>query len=75
MSSATRPSPGTAEDWLRHAKSDLAVARQIEANPDVLANQTAFHGQQAAEKAIVSPLDDDARILGHDRVGRKDPGF
>ena len=52
MSSPTRPSPGTPEDWLRHAKSDLAVARDVEANPDVLPNQTAFHAQQAAEKAI-----------------------
>ncbi len=52
MSSPTNPAPGTPEDWLRHAKSDLAVARNIENNPDVLPNQTAFHAQQAAEKAI-----------------------
>ena len=37
---------------MRHAKSDLAVAEGIESNPDVLPNQTAFHAQQAAEKAI-----------------------
>ena len=52
MSSPTNPSPGTAKDWLRHAKSDLAVAKEVENNPDVLPNQTAFHAQQAAEKAI-----------------------
>jgi HEPN domain-containing protein len=52
MSSLTNPSPGTPDDWLSHAKSDLAVARDIEDNPDVLPNQTAFHAQQAAEKAI-----------------------
>ncbi len=52
MSSATNPSPGTPEDWLRHAKSDLAVARGIQNDPDVLPNQTVFHAQQAAEKAI-----------------------
>jgi HEPN domain-containing protein len=37
---------------LRHGLSDLALARQAENNPDVLPNQTAFHAQQAAEKAI-----------------------
>ena len=52
MSIATNPSPGTPEDWLRHAKSDLAVAREVQDNPDVLPNQTTFHTQQAAEKAI-----------------------
>jgi HEPN domain-containing protein len=52
MSSPSSPSPGTPEDWLRHARSDLAVARAVETNPEVLPNQTAFHAQQAAEKAI-----------------------
>jgi HEPN domain-containing protein len=56
MSSPTNPAPGTPEDWLRHAKSELAVARDIESNPDVLPNQTAFHAQQAAEKAIKAVL-------------------
>ena len=52
MSNPIRPTTGTPEDWLRHAKSDLAVAQSIENNSDVLPNQTAFHAQQAAEKAI-----------------------
>jgi HEPN domain-containing protein len=52
MSNPIRPITGTPEDWLRHAKSDLAVAQSIENNSDVLPNQTAFHAQQAAEKAI-----------------------
>lgn len=52
MSSPSSPSAGTPEDWLRHARSDLALARAVEDNPDVLPNQTAFHAQQAAEKAI-----------------------
>jgi HEPN domain-containing protein len=52
MSSPINPAPGTPADWLRHAKSDLAVARDVEGNPEVLPNQTAFHAQQAAEKAI-----------------------
>jgi HEPN domain-containing protein len=72
MSSPIKPSPGTPEDWLRHAKSDLAVARDIENNPDVLPNQTAFHAQQAAEKAIKAmmihegiafPLTHDLKLL------------
>jgi HEPN domain-containing protein len=52
MSSPINPSAGTANDWLRHAKSDLALARAVESHPEVLPNQTAFHAQQAAEKAI-----------------------
>ena len=52
MSNTIRPTTGTPEDWLRHAKSDLAVAQSIENNSDVLPNQTAFHAQQVAEKAI-----------------------
>ena len=50
MSNPIKPATGTPEDWLRHAKSDLAVAQDIEKNPDVLPNQTAFHAQQAAER-------------------------
>ena len=56
MINPIRPTTGTPEDWLRHAKSDLAVARDIEDNPDVLPNQTAFHAQQAAEKAIKAAI-------------------
>jgi HEPN domain-containing protein len=52
MNSPPNPAPGTPEDWLRHALSDLALARQAENSPDVLPNQTAFHAQQAAAKAI-----------------------
>ena len=36
--------------------SGLAAAREIQGNPDVLPNQTAFHAQQAAEKAIKAVL-------------------
>jgi HEPN domain-containing protein len=56
MSGPNSPSPGTAEDWLRHAKSDLALARHVESSPDVLPNQIAFHAQQAAEKAIKAAM-------------------
>ena len=43
------------EEWLRHARSDLAVARMVDDNqiaPEILA----FHAQQAAEKALKALL-------------------
>jgi HEPN domain-containing protein len=52
MSGPANPSPGSPQDWLRHAKSDLALATHVENDVDVLPNQKAFHAQQAAEKAI-----------------------
>lgn len=44
--------PGAAEDWLRHARSDLRVARLAHQDPDILACQPAFHAQQAVEKVV-----------------------
>ncbi len=50
-----RPTPGSAADWLRHAKSDLALA--VAATPEgVLYSQLCFHAQQAAEKSIKAVL-------------------
>jgi HEPN domain-containing protein len=43
------------EEWLRHARSDLAVARMVDDDqiaPEILA----FHAQQAAEKALKALL-------------------
>jgi HEPN domain-containing protein len=56
MSSPHNPPPGSPEDWLVHARSDLAYARTGEHDPDILPNQVAFHAQQAAEKAIKAVL-------------------
>ncbi len=56
MSNPSAPLPGTPSDWLAHARSDLAYARLGERDPDVLPNQTAFHTQQAAEKALKAVL-------------------
>ena len=53
---ADPPGPGTARDWLRHAESDLHLARLGKDDPGVLRNQLAFHAQQAAEKAIKAVL-------------------
>ncbi len=48
-------SPGSADDWLRHAKSDLELAR-IEKPEGVLLESLCFHTQQAAEKALKAAL-------------------
>ena len=46
---------GSAEDWLRHANSDLALAR-LTPPPCVLLENLCFHAQQAAEKALKAVL-------------------
>jgi HEPN domain-containing protein len=47
--------PGSPTDWLRHARSDLAVA-QLTAPPTVLLETLCFHLQQAAEKSLKAVL-------------------
>jgi HEPN domain-containing protein len=49
------PTPGSPEDWWRHARSDLALARQRNA-PDILWTTLCFHTQQAVEKGIKAVL-------------------
>ncbi len=49
------PVPGSAEDWLRYAKSDLELAR-IEKPEGVLLENLCFHAQQAAEKTLKAVL-------------------
>ena len=48
-----RPPPGSPEDWLAHAKSDLNLARLGKDRQEILPEQVCFHAQQAAEKALV----------------------
>lgn len=50
------PSPGSVQDWLRHAASNLHLATIALPDTDVLRNQIAFHAQQTAEKAIKDVL-------------------
>lgn len=50
-----KPSPGSAADWLRHARSDLGLAC-APLPPDVLYNELCFHAQQAVEKSIKAVL-------------------
>lgn len=52
---SAKPMPGSASDWLRHAKSDLALAAGAVLD-GVLYNQLCFHAQQAAEKSIKAVL-------------------
>ena len=47
--------PGTPADWLRHARSDLALA-QVSPSRGVLLEGLCFHAQQAAEKALKALL-------------------
>ncbi len=47
--------PGSPEDWLRHAWSDLELAR-VGQNSRILLEDLSFHAQQATEKAIKAVL-------------------
>jgi HEPN domain-containing protein len=47
--------PGTPQDWLRYAESDLALARARK-SPRMLYQHLCFHAQQAAEKALKAVL-------------------
>lgn len=46
-----RPAPGTAQDWLARAKSDLALAR-APLPEGAFYEDLCYHAQQAAEKAL-----------------------
>jgi len=49
------PAPGSPEDWLRHARSDLSIAGQQRAS-ETLLETLCFHAQQAAEEGIKAVL-------------------
>jgi HEPN domain-containing protein len=49
------PEPGSPADWMRHARSDLAMAC-APASADILKEALCFHAQQAAEKGIKAVL-------------------
>ena len=46
-----RPVPGTAQDWMARAKSDLALAR-LPLPQGAFYEDLCYHAQQAAEKAL-----------------------
>ncbi|MHB1295354.1 MAG: HEPN domain-containing protein [Anaerolineae bacterium] len=47
--------PGSPQDWLRHAQSDLVLAR-VGMLEGVLLETLCYHAQQAAEKSIKAVL-------------------
>ena len=49
------PAPGSPQDWLRHARSDLAMARGGRSGL-ILREHLCFHAQQATEKALKAVL-------------------
>jgi len=49
------PDGGSPADWLRHARSDVALSRTA-TGADVLLEALCFHAQQAAEKALKAVL-------------------
>jgi HEPN domain-containing protein len=50
-----RPEPGSPEEWLEFARSDLALSRCAD-TPGVLLEPLCFLAQQAAEKSIKAVL-------------------
>lgn len=50
-----REGAASAREWLKHAQSDLRLAR-LAMNTEVLSEQVCFHAQQAAEKALKALL-------------------
>lgn len=50
-----QPQPGSARDWLRHATSDLELAR-MSGVPDVLLESLRYHAHQCVEKALKAVL-------------------
>lgn len=47
--------PSVPEEWLRHAHSDLKLAR-LGLDQEILPEQICFHAQQAVEKAVKAVL-------------------
>ncbi len=44
-----RSPPGSPQDWLAHAKSDLNLSRLGKDRQEILPEQVCFHAQQAAK--------------------------
>lgn len=49
------PQPGSAQDWLRYAASDLELAR-MSGSPSVLLESLCYHAQQCTEKSLKAVL-------------------
>ncbi len=51
-----RKIPGSPQDWITHAESDLGLAFLGQKHTRILPSQICFHAQQAAEKALKAAL-------------------
>lgn len=51
-----RPPPESPQAWLQRARSDLALARAALDSPNVLVEDSCYHAQQCAEKALKALL-------------------
>jgi len=47
---------GSAQQWIAYAEHNLALARLVEAHPEIQTELYCYHAQQAAEKAIKAVL-------------------
>lgn len=50
-----RPEPGSAQDWLRYAVSDLELAK-MSSIPNVMLESLCYRAQQCVEKALKAAL-------------------
>ena len=48
--------PGSPQEWLAHAESDLNLAWLAKGRKEILSEQACFHAQQASEKALKAVL-------------------
>ena len=53
---SNRRIPGSPEEWMDHAGSDLRLAHLAAGDESIKREQVCFHAQQAAEKAIKAVL-------------------
>jgi HEPN domain-containing protein len=51
-----RKVPGSPDEWMSHAQSDLKLARLAVMDASIRLEQVCFHAQQAVEKAIKAVL-------------------
>jgi HEPN domain-containing protein len=51
-----RKIPGSPDEWMDHAESDLRLAQLATGDASIRREQVCFHAQQAAEKAIKAVL-------------------
>lgn len=51
-----RKVPGSPDEWMDFAESDVSLARLAAGNASIRREQVCFHAQQAAEKAIKAVL-------------------